>query len=56
MADLTAEEGAKASVDIIFNKSQAEVNGKMPKVYVDGWETADKAKGPNVYDGTNAPW
>jgi hypothetical protein len=55
MADLTAEEGAKASLDIIFNKGQ-EINGQMPKVYVDGWETAEKAKGFNVYDGTNAPW
>jgi len=52
MADLTPEEGAKASLDIIFKKGQ-EVNGKMPKVFVKGWENA---KGPNVYDGTNAPW
>lgn len=52
MADLTAEQGAKASLDIIFNKSQ-EVNGQMPKVFVEGW---DKGEGTNVYDGANAPW
>ncbi|KAJ5595317.1 short chain dehydrogenase domain-containing protein [Penicillium hispanicum] len=52
MADLTPEEGAKASLDIIF-KSGQELNGQMPKVFVRGWENA---KGRNVYDGTNAPW
>jgi len=52
MADLTPEQGAKASLDIIFKKGQ-EHNGKMPKVFVKGWEDS---KGPNVYDGTNAPW
>lgn len=52
MADLTPEEGAKASLDIIFNKGQ-EVNGQMPKVFVKGYE---KGEGTNVYDGTNAPW
>lgn len=52
MADLTPEEGAKASLDIIFKPGQ-EYNGKLPKVFVKGWENA---KGPNVYDGTNAPW
>lgn len=52
IADLTPEQGAKASLDIIFNKGQ-EVNGKMPIVYVEGWENA---KGPNVYNGTNYPW
>lgn len=52
MADLTPEQGAKASLDIIFNKGR-ELNGQLPKVFVKGWENA---KGPNVYDGTNAPW
>ncbi|KAI1118179.1 short chain dehydrogenase reductase [Nemania sp. NC0429] len=50
MADLTAEEGAKASLDIIF-KPNSETNGKLPKVLVKGWET--KGHG---YDGTNVPW
>ncbi|EFX02869.1 short chain dehydrogenase reductase [Grosmannia clavigera kw1407] len=53
MADLTPEQGAKASIDIIFNKTQAEINGQLPKVFVKGWE---KPGGRNVYDGTNAPW
>ncbi|KAL9111593.1 MAG: hypothetical protein Q9227_004081 [Pyrenula ochraceoflavens] len=52
MADLTPEQGAKASIDIIFKEGQ-ELNGQMPKVFVKGWE---KAEGSNVYDGTNAPW
>lgn len=52
MTDLTPEEGAKASLNIIFNQGQ-EVNSKMPKVFVKGYE---KGKGTNVYDGTNAPW
>ncbi|KAL4737890.1 NAD(P)-binding protein [Aspergillus similis] len=52
MADLTPEEGAKASLDILFRPNQ-EINGQFPKVLVKGWENA---KGPNVYDGTNIPW
>ncbi|KAF2852125.1 NAD(P)-binding protein [Plenodomus tracheiphilus IPT5] len=52
MADLTPEEGAKASLDLIFQKGQG-LNGKLPKIFVKGWENA---KGPNVYDGSNAPW
>ncbi|KAI8931410.1 hypothetical protein NX059_011740 [Plenodomus lindquistii] len=55
IADLTAEEGAKASLDIIFNKGK-ELNGQSPKVFVEGWETAEKSKSFNVYDGTNVPW
>lgn len=54
MADLTAEEGAKASLDIIFKEGQ-EYNGKLPKVFVKGWEHPQEGKW-NVYDGTNAPW
>ncbi|KAI0115437.1 short chain dehydrogenase reductase [Nemania sp. FL0031] len=50
MADLTPEEGAKASVDIIF-KPNSETNGNMPKVLVKGWETKS-----HCYDGTNVPW
>ena len=52
MADLTAEQGAKASLDIIFKKGQ-EVNGHMPKVFVEGWQDV---QGPNSYDGSDAPW
>jgi hypothetical protein len=51
MADLTADEGAKASLDIILKPGQ-EYNGQLPKVLVKGWEK----KGPNYYDGTNVPW
>jgi hypothetical protein len=54
MADLTPEQGAKASLDIIFNKGQ-ELNGQMPKVFVKGWEKPQEGKW-NVYDGTNVPW
>ncbi|KAI1120259.1 short chain dehydrogenase reductase [Nemania abortiva] len=50
MADLTPEEGAKASLDILF-KPNSETNGKMPKVLVKGWETKS-----HCYDGTNVPW
>ncbi|KAI1443903.1 NAD(P)-binding protein [Annulohypoxylon stygium] len=52
MADLTPEEGAKASLDIILKPGQ-EYNGKMPKVLVKGWENN---KGHNQYDGTIVPW
>ncbi|KAI1135779.1 NAD(P)-binding protein [Hypoxylon sp. FL0543] len=52
VADLTPEEAAKASLDIILRPGQ-ELNGKMPKVLIKGWE---KAPGRNQYDGTNAPW
>ncbi|KAI1267572.1 NAD(P)-binding protein [Xylariaceae sp. FL1019] len=54
MADLTAEEGAKASLDIILKPGQ-EYNGKMPKVFVEGWENGKPGK-RNVYDGSNVPW
>ncbi|KFY41132.1 hypothetical protein V494_03195 [Pseudogymnoascus sp. VKM F-4513 (FW-928)] len=52
MADLTAEEGAKASLDIIFTPGQ-KYNGLMPKVLVKGWENNP---GNNQYDGAIAPW
>ncbi|KAL8672820.1 MAG: hypothetical protein Q9168_002731 [Polycauliona sp. 1 TL-2023] len=52
MADLTAEEGAKASLGMIFRPGQ-ELNGQFPKCLVKGWE---KAEGNNQYDGTNSPW
>ncbi|KFY89079.1 hypothetical protein V500_05955 [Pseudogymnoascus sp. VKM F-4518 (FW-2643)] len=52
MADLTAEQGAKASLDIILTPGQ-KYNGLMPKVLVKGWE---KNAGNNQYDGAIAPW
>lgn len=52
MADLTAEQGAKASLDMIFKPGQ-QLNGQFPKVLIKGWE---KAEGNNQYDGTNSPW
>ncbi|KAB8207532.1 hypothetical protein BDV34DRAFT_223436 [Aspergillus parasiticus] len=52
MADLTPEEAAKASLDIILKPGQ-EYNGQMPKVLVKGW---GKGEGNNQYDGTNVPW
>ncbi|KAK4227345.1 hypothetical protein QBC38DRAFT_193968 [Podospora fimiseda] len=52
MADLTPEQGAKTTLDFVFNKGQ-EVNGKFLKVYIQGWETAGYA---HVYDGGEAPW
>ncbi|KAI2619923.1 NAD(P)-binding protein [Hypoxylon sp. NC1633] len=52
MADLTPEQGAQASLDIIL-KPGNEYNGKMPKVLVKGWE---KAEGRNQYDGSIVPW
>ncbi|KAL8905847.1 MAG: hypothetical protein Q9171_006513 [Xanthocarpia ochracea] len=51
MADLTAEQGAKASLDMIFKPGQG-LNGQYPKVLVKGWENAER----NQYDGKNAPW
>lgn len=51
MADLTTEQGAKASLDMIFRPGQ-ELNGKFPKIHLKGWENAER----NQYDGLNAPW
>ncbi|KAH7635586.1 hypothetical protein B0T09DRAFT_298272 [Sordaria sp. MPI-SDFR-AT-0083] len=61
MADLTSEEGAKASLEIILAPGQ-EYNGKFPMVKVKGWETKEEAAshggyaGNNVYDGRNISW
>jgi hypothetical protein len=52
MADWTPEQGAKASLDIIY-RPDAEKNGKLLKVFVDGYQNAE---GPNRYDGESAPW
>lgn len=51
-ADLTTEQGAKASLDIIFEPGQ-KYNGKFPKVLVKGWENNP---GNQQYDGTITPW
>ncbi|KAL8858573.1 MAG: hypothetical protein Q9178_004867 [Gyalolechia marmorata] len=50
-ADLTAEQGAKASLHMIFKPGQG-LNGQFPRVHVKGWENAER----NQYDGKNAPW
>jgi hypothetical protein len=52
MADWTPEQGAKASLDIIY-RPDAEKNGKLLKVFVDGCQNAE---GPTRYDGESAPW
>lgn len=51
LADLTAKQGAKASLDTIFKPGQ-ELNGQYPKFHVKGWERAEVYQ----YDGKNAPW
>ena len=52
MADLTSEQGASATLDII-SRPNAETNGKFLTVFVEGFE---KVEGPNRYDGKVAPW
>jgi hypothetical protein len=52
MADLTPEQGAKASLDIVF-KSNEETNGTFAKIFISGWESFTSG---NVYDGKDAPW
>ncbi|RAH48934.1 short chain dehydrogenase reductase [Aspergillus brunneoviolaceus CBS 621.78] len=52
IADLTPEQGAKASLEILF-RPNGEINGQFLKVLVPGWENAT---GRNVYDGTMVPW
>lgn len=51
-ADLTVEQGAKATADIIFRVDKTE-SGKHLGVLVPGWEHAE---GPNRYDGSVVPW
>ncbi|KAI1124034.1 NAD(P)-binding protein [Nemania abortiva] len=50
VADLTTEEAAKASLDIILTPGQT-YNGQMRKVHVKGWEDRSYC-----YDGTSVPW
>lgn len=52
IADLTTEQGANASMEII-NRPGQDLNGQYPKIFVKGWE---KAEGNNQYDGSNVPW
>ncbi|KAI7155833.1 hypothetical protein KC349_g6677 [Hortaea werneckii] len=51
-ADLTPQEGAKGLLDVV-DRPNSETNGRMPKILVPGWENV---QGPNVYDGSDAPW
>lgn len=51
-ADLTPEQGAKASLDLILRPGQ-ELNGKFVKVAIEGFTTSD---GRSKYDGPIAPW
>lgn len=41
MADLTPEEGVKASLDVIFRPGQ-ELNGQIQNILVKGWEKAER--------------
>ncbi|KJY02459.1 hypothetical protein TI39_contig50g00008 [Zymoseptoria brevis] len=50
-ADLTPEQGAKASLDIIW-KPNDQTNGKLTVVKVPGFENRPL----NSYDGKDAPW
>ena len=52
MADLTAEQGAKASLEIVF-KPNGETNGTFAVISIPGWETFTSG---NIYDGKDAPW
>ncbi|OJJ96363.1 hypothetical protein ASPACDRAFT_1891234 [Aspergillus aculeatus ATCC 16872] len=52
IADLTPEQGVKASLNILF-RPNGEINGQFPKVFIPGWKNAT---GRNVYDGTIVPW
>lgn len=51
-ADLSAEEGANAVLDIV-HKNGPEANGKFFNIRVAGWENKE---GLNQYDGSNPPW
>lgn len=46
-ADLSVEEGAKATWEIVRGLKQEKDNGAFRNVYVEGWE---------AYDGGNPPW
>ncbi|KAF1822725.1 NAD(P)-binding protein [Dissoconium aciculare CBS 342.82] len=52
MADLLPEQGAKGTLEII-GRPNSETNGKFVKVFVEGWDNADRL---HVYDGKEAPW
>jgi hypothetical protein len=52
MADLSVEQGAKATLDKIMNPGN-EQNGQFLNIKVSGWENS---QGANYYDGANVPW
>ncbi|KAL8629843.1 hypothetical protein Q9189_004452 [Teloschistes chrysophthalmus] len=53
-ADLTADQGAKATLEIIARPGAGqELNGRFLKVRVEGWEGKE---GHSKYDGKDAPW
>jgi hypothetical protein len=52
MVDLTPEQGDKASLDMIY-RPNAETNGKLLKVFVDGYQNAED---PKRYDGKVDSW
>ncbi|KAL4739581.1 hypothetical protein BDV11DRAFT_187193 [Aspergillus similis] len=49
-ADLTADEGARLSLDIILGPSRG-LNGQFARIHLPGWENSR-----HQYDGSNAPW
>ncbi|KAK3720845.1 hypothetical protein LTR37_003508 [Vermiconidia calcicola] len=53
-ADLSVEEGAKATIDVIFNNGH-ESNGKFLNIYVPGWEKP-RGVNNNFYNGKEVPW
>ncbi|KAL4779285.1 hypothetical protein BJX76DRAFT_361923 [Aspergillus varians] len=50
MADLSAEDGTAASLDIILGPARG-LNGKFPRIPVKGYENSRHQN-----DGSNAPW
>ncbi|KAL1615941.1 hypothetical protein SLS56_011636 [Neofusicoccum ribis] len=52
VGDLMPEEGAKATLDIVFRVTTTD-NGKFYNVHVPGWENVP---GPNKYRGEIIPW
>lgn len=51
-ADLTVEQGAKATADVVFRVTEKDT-GKFFNIHVPGWE---EAEGLNQYAGENPPW
>ena len=51
-ADLTGEESAKATLDVL-SKNREEINGKLMNIHVAGWENTGKL---HSYDGAEIAW